>query len=318
MVGPARLGLVGRFQPGLDRQRAARAPRRPCRKAGRDCRRPARTSGLAAAGASFVIVHRAIRHQVRQQSGKLRPDLPLSAISRRLPRRMAAQSTTAEARDPRRTLYRCVGSMTISRAATTAARDRRRCPTADHRPVSGVEKMDTVGAWLIYRAVRDRGAKVVGASEDVAGLLEQVAEADRPVQVRPEERTGRASRARRAWRMGRRCRAESLVGLVGFFGAALIGFRERHPPAQALPAQRRRPAVRPGRRARAGHHRPDELPDRHRHRPAGRGAARAVRRGNLHHQPHRPDHGSRARHADDGDHGRRPLGLAPSPRSSGR
>ena len=30
--------------------------------------------------------------------------------------------------------------------------------------LSGVERMDTVGAWLVYRAVRDRGAKVVGAS----------------------------------------------------------------------------------------------------------------------------------------------------------
>ena len=53
--------------------------------------------------------------------------------------------------------------------------------------VSGVDKMDTVGAWLIYRAVRDRGAKVVGASEDVAGLLEQVKQADKPARVIPEE-----------------------------------------------------------------------------------------------------------------------------------
>ena len=32
--------------------------------------------------------------------------------------------------------------------------------------LSGVEKMDTVGAWLVYRTVRDRGAKVTGASPD--------------------------------------------------------------------------------------------------------------------------------------------------------
>ena len=46
--------------------------------------------------------------------------------------------------------------------------------------------MDTVGAWIIYRTVRDRGAKVVGASEEEQSLLDQVAEADKPAKVRPD------------------------------------------------------------------------------------------------------------------------------------
>src|SRR3546814_7737489 len=40
--------------------------------------------------------------------------------------------------------------------------------------VSQVERMDTVGAWLIHRLVRDQGAEVVGADEDQALLLQQV------------------------------------------------------------------------------------------------------------------------------------------------
>ena len=41
--------------------------------------------------------------------------------------------------------------------------------------LSGVERMDTVGAWIIYRTVRDRGAKVVGANAEATSLLDQVA-----------------------------------------------------------------------------------------------------------------------------------------------
>ncbi|CAA9500570.1 MAG: ABC transporter, permease protein (cluster 9, phospholipid), partial [uncultured Sphingomonas sp.] len=81
------------------------------------------------------------------------------------------------------------------------------------------------------------------------------------------------------------------------------------PPSQALPLQRGGSAVRRGRRARARHHRADELPHRHRHWPAGRGAAAAVRCGGLHHQPHRPDHRARARALDDRHHGCGPLGF---------
>ena len=86
-------------------------------------------------------------------------------------------------------VFRCVGSLTIARAGSTQ-RELEDAPDPLTIDLSGVEKIDTVGAWLIYRATRDRGAKVVGASEDVAGLLEQVADADHPVRVRPDERSG--------------------------------------------------------------------------------------------------------------------------------
>jgi phospholipid/cholesterol/gamma-HCH transport system permease protein len=118
--------------------------------------------------------------------------------------------------------YRMAGSITISRAATTARE------IADHPDpltidLSNVRNMDTVGAWLVYRTVRDRNAKVTGASEQVTSLLEQVADADHPVKVHPEERGGfiRVVRELGEWVAEA---GVTLVGLLGFFGATLIGF----------------------------------------------------------------------------------------------
>jgi phospholipid/cholesterol/gamma-HCH transport system permease protein len=120
-------------------------------------------------------------------------------------------------------IYRCVGTLTITRAATTE-RELDLMPDGMTIDVSGVGKMDTVGAWLIYRAVRDRNAKVVGASEDVTGLLEQVKQADKPARVIPEqEGTGFA---RTVGELGEYVvdAGRVLYGLVNFFGATLLGF----------------------------------------------------------------------------------------------
>ena len=84
-------------------------------------------------------------------------------------------------------VYRVAGALTITRAATTQ-REIDALPDPLIIDLSDVEGMDTVGAWMVYRTVRDRGAKVVGASRDEVSLLDQVAEFDVPVRVRPEER----------------------------------------------------------------------------------------------------------------------------------
>jgi len=134
---------------------------------------------------------------------------------------MGDQSTTAEP-GPEPKAYRCVGSLTIARAGTTQ-RELEALPDPLTIDLSDVQKMDTVGAWLIHRTVRDRGAKIVGASSDVAGLLEQVAEVDRPAQIRPEEKPGplRILDELGWWVVDA---GKTLVGLVGFLGAVLIGF----------------------------------------------------------------------------------------------
>lgn len=119
-------------------------------------------------------------------------------------------------------IYRVAGAITISRAATTQREiDALSDPlTID---LTDIERMDTVGAWIIYRTVRDRGAKVIGASRDEVSLLKQVGEFDVPTQVVPEQERGffhgLAELGEWISETG-----VTLVGLLGFFGATLISF----------------------------------------------------------------------------------------------
>jgi phospholipid/cholesterol/gamma-HCH transport system permease protein len=133
---------------------------------------------------------------------------------------MAASAQSAASRGDN--AFRIHGALTITRAATTQ-REIDAAPDPLTIDLSGVERMDTVGAWLIYRTVRDRRARVVGASPGAQSLLEQVAEFDKPARVHPEERGGlvRVVSEIGAWmsEVG-----QTLLGLLGFFGATLIGF----------------------------------------------------------------------------------------------
>jgi phospholipid/cholesterol/gamma-HCH transport system permease protein len=130
----------------------------------------------------------------------------------------AASETPADGGNPP---FRIRGTLTITRAASI-----QREIDAEPDPLlidlAGVERMDTVGAWLVYRAMRDRGAKVAGETQEARSLLDQVAEFDKPVRVRPEEPQ---SFIRLVSEIGEWI-AESgrtLVGLLGFFGATLVG-----------------------------------------------------------------------------------------------
>ncbi|MEO7240945.1 MAG: MlaE family lipid ABC transporter permease subunit [Sphingomicrobium sp.] len=119
--------------------------------------------------------------------------------------------------------FYCVsGSLTITRAGTTA-REIDSLPDPLTIDLSNVEKMDTVGAWLIHRAVRDRGAKVIGATPEEQSLLDQVADADHPAKVRPD-RGGRMMTTLDEIGTWMSDVGRTLIGLLGFFGATLIGF----------------------------------------------------------------------------------------------
>jgi phospholipid/cholesterol/gamma-HCH transport system permease protein len=87
--------------------------------------------------------------------------------------------------------------------------------------LSEVDRVDTVGAWMIYRLGKDQNAIICGASDDTRHLIAQVAKADEPVKMRPEplnpfvrvlNEVGDATT-----QAGR-----TLYGLLGFFGAILI------------------------------------------------------------------------------------------------
>ncbi|MEO8454113.1 MAG: ABC transporter permease [Sphingomicrobium sp.] len=127
-----------------------------------------------------------------------------------------------EADHPDGSVYRVAGSLTIMRAATTQ-REIDGLPDPLTIDLSEIERMDTVGAWIVYRTVRDRGAKVIGASRDEVSLLKQVGEFDVPAKIRPEERAGffRVLTEIGEWVAEA---GTTLLGLLGFLGATLIGF----------------------------------------------------------------------------------------------
>ena len=67
-------------------------------------------------------------------------------------------------------VYECVGTLTITRAASTQ-REIDDVPDPLVIDLAKVDKMDTVGAWVVHRAVRDRHAKVRGASKQAAAAI---------------------------------------------------------------------------------------------------------------------------------------------------
>ncbi|MES2496277.1 MAG: ABC transporter permease [Pseudomonadota bacterium] len=87
--------------------------------------------------------------------------------------------------------------------------------------LSEVDRIDTVGAWLVHRIARDHDVQVIGADEDVCTLLEQIAAADKPVKIRPDS-SPPFIRVLREIGDATSAAAHSLAGLVGFFGATLI------------------------------------------------------------------------------------------------
>ncbi|HVH38022.1 MAG TPA: MlaE family lipid ABC transporter permease subunit [Sphingomicrobium sp.] len=115
------------------------------------------------------------------------------------------------------------GALTITRAGTTE-REIEATPDPLVIDISGVERMDTVGAWILYRTVRDRGAEITGAKPDARKLIDQVAEFDKPVKVVPDARPGflRVLDELGGWVSEA---GSTLLGLLGFFGATLIGFK---------------------------------------------------------------------------------------------
>ncbi|WP_114953563.1 ABC transporter permease [Sphingosinicella terrae] len=93
-----------------------------------------------------------------------------------------------------------------------------------------VERMDTVGAWLVHKLQRDHGARVVGADEDQQTLIDHVARADQPVKVRAEREPRFRQMAAEVGAATQQA-GQTMFGLLGFFGALIIalGNIARHP-----------------------------------------------------------------------------------------
>ncbi len=122
-------------------------------------------------------------------------------------------------------ILRFTGTMTLAQLGDLPHRLETLDPPPDQIDLGAVERMDTVGAWLVHRVARDHDAAIRGAGDDEAHLLEQVAAADHPLEIRP--RTG-GGFVRVLDRVGRATIAagRTLIDLIGFFGAVLVALAQ--------------------------------------------------------------------------------------------
>ncbi len=101
----------------------------------------------------------------------------------------AHDSAAAHARLTADGCLRLGGRLTIARAAGLEAELQSllvEVPAPLTIDLSEVERMDTVGAWIVHRLLRaNPGSKVTGASKVAQKLLSEVSAADRPCEMRP-------------------------------------------------------------------------------------------------------------------------------------
>lgn len=110
---------------------------------------------------------------------------------------------------------RCIGDLPERLAAVDGA--------VAELDMRGVERIDTVGAWLIHRFARDSGAKVSGLSDDSRQLFDQVAEADQPIAM-PRAPLGTFTRMLAEVGEAVIQAFKTLYGLLGFMGATTMAF----------------------------------------------------------------------------------------------
>ncbi len=87
--------------------------------------------------------------------------------------------------------------------------------------LSAVERIDTVGAWIVHRLARDRGATVSGLSGDSRQLFDQVAAADHPIESPPRPLGAFAAILAEIGEAVMQA-FKTLYGLLGFMGATAI------------------------------------------------------------------------------------------------
>jgi phospholipid/cholesterol/gamma-HCH transport system permease protein len=119
---------------------------------------------------------------------------------------------------------RLLGRYTLARIG--GVHDRLIAETGEHGGIrridlSALERIDTVGAWVIGRLAESTGASIVGASPEATLLIEAVKRADQPVTIRPD---GVHPFVRVLSELGESVRSSvgELAGLLTLFGGTII------------------------------------------------------------------------------------------------
>lgn len=130
----------------------------------------------------------------------------------------------------REPVLRLSGSLTLAEASDLDARIKTLGAVPSRIDVSEVDRIDTIGAWLVHRLAREHDAEIVGADKGAAHLIDQVSAADRPLKIRPD-RTPPFLRVLDEMGTATVQAGRTLLGLLGFFGATMISSWNliRHP-----------------------------------------------------------------------------------------
>jgi len=122
------------------------------------------------------------------------------------------------------------GALTLAQLGGLPDRLAKRAGPVSRIDLSQVDRIDTVGAWIVHRLADETGATISGAHPDAEHLIAQVSAARQPVKMRPD----RISPFARV--LGQVGNATSvalgtLFGLLGFFGMVCVAFANtiRHP-----------------------------------------------------------------------------------------
>ncbi|MEP6784671.1 MAG: ABC transporter permease [Sphingomonadales bacterium] len=122
------------------------------------------------------------------------------------------------------------GDWTLAHLGDAPTRLERDAANPAQIDLSGVDRIDTIGAWIVHRLARDSGATIVGANANTEHLIEQVARGDSDMKVRPD-RVSPFTRVLGEIGDATSIAGRTLLGLLGFFGAVCISFWHvvRHP-----------------------------------------------------------------------------------------
>ncbi|HEU0043994.1 ABC transporter permease [Sphingomonas sp.] len=96
--------------------------------------------------------------------------------------------------------------------------------------LSGIDRIDTVGAWLVHRFAARNGATVEGLDEDSQQLFDQVVGSEQPVAL-PVKRAGGFLRVLGEIGDATAVAGRTMLGLLAFLGATTLAFVNviRHP-----------------------------------------------------------------------------------------
>ncbi|MFL6859129.1 MAG: ABC transporter permease [Allosphingosinicella sp.] len=134
---------------------------------------------------------------------------------------MSSVARYSESVEDGRRVLRFQGDLVLSRLGVLPTRLDRLKGKGFVLDVSDVERMDTIGAWLVHRTAVQREGEIVGAKNGVEVLLRQVEAADQPVKVRPDPPPA-FGRVLNELGTATIAAGQTMLGLLAFYGEMLI------------------------------------------------------------------------------------------------